>query len=382
MIRQVKAKKYQPIKLDPTILFSSTALLLIGLIMVGSTSIIISEKQFHGPFHFLIRQLLYFCFGLSMCWVVLQIPMQTWRKLSFPLLISIYLLLLLVLLPGIGREVNGSTRWISMGPLTLQVSEVIKFFVIIFLADYLTRREQEVQNSIYAFIKPLFLLGIMALLLLKEPDFGAVAVIFATALMLFFLAGVRIWQFIALFVIISLALFVLAVTSPYRLARLTTFLNPWAHEFSSGYQLTQSLIAFGRGGWFGVGLGDSIQKLFYLPEAHTDFLFAIFAEEIGLIGVFCVIVLYCTFFLRALWIGHKAYKSNNKFNAYIAYGLGLWMAMQALINMGVNAGVLPTKGLTLPFMSYGGSSMLMSMVVVGILLRIHYEITPTQAHRC
>jgi len=244
------------------------------------------------------------------------------------------------------------------------------------LSSYLVRRADEVQTRAIGFLKPMLILGLVALLLLLEPDFGAMAVIMATALGMMFLAGVRLWQYVVLFLMVVAGLVGLAFSSPYRMARLTAFLHPWANQFDSGYQLTQSLIAFGRGGIFGVGLGDSIQKLFYLPEAHTDFLFAVLAEELGLVGELVVLALFGVLVGRALWLGRKAYELGEYFSAFLAYGLGLWIAFQAMVNIGVNAGLLPTKGLTLPLMSYGGSSVLINCVVVAVLLRMSSDLAP------
>jgi cell division protein FtsW len=282
-------------------------------------------------------------------------------------------LLFLVLLPGIGRQVNGSMRWLGFGPFGLQVSEFVKLTMIVYLAGYLVRQEKQVQNQIRGFLKPLMVLAVITFLLLREPDFGAATVILVTSLGMLFLAGVRIWQFIVLLTGVAIILGILAVSSPYRLARLTTFLNPWANQFDSGYQLTQSLIAFGRGGWFGVGLGESIQKLFYLPEAHTDFLFAVLTEELGLIGGLFMILLFSLLVWRALYIGYRCFNIGQRFSTYLAYGIGLNIALQVMINIGVNTGVLPTKGLTLPLMSYGGSSLLMICIMLALLLRIDYE---------
>jgi cell division protein FtsW len=245
--------------------------------------------------------------------------------------------------------------------------------MIVYLAGYLLRQEKQVQNQIRGFLKPLMVLAVITFLLLREPDFGAATVILLTSLGMLFLAGVRIWQFVILLVGVAVILVILAISSPYRLARLTTFLNPWANQFDSGYQLTQSLIAFGRGGWFGVGLGESIQKLFYLPEAHTDFLFAVLSEELGLIGGLFMICLFSLLVFRALHIGKRCFNSGQRFSAYLAYGIGLNIALQVMINIGVNTGVLPTKGLTLPLMSYGGSSLLITCIMLALLLRIDYE---------
>jgi cell division protein FtsW len=282
-------------------------------------------------------------------------------------------LLTLVLLPGVGKEVNGSTRWISLGIFNLQVSEAVKLFLIIYIAGYLVRHGEAVRTSLWGFIKPMFMVGLAALLLLLEPDFGATVVIIGTVLGMMYLGGVRFIQFISFLTLFGAAAVLLVVSSPYRMERLTSFLNPWADPFDSGFQLTQSLIAIGTGGWFGTGLGGSVQKLFYLPESHTDFLFAVLSEELGFVGVCMIIALYSLLFYRAVRIALQAEKSGNRFAAYIAYGIGIWLAMQAVINMGVNMGMLPTKGLTLPLMSYGGSSLIVCCMAIGLLLRIHYE---------
>ena len=300
--------------------------------------------------------------------------MKTWQRFSVPLLIVGFFLLIVVLIPGIGRVVNGSRRWINLGIMTVQVSEVVKLCAIIYLASYLHRFQNQVQTQLIGFIKPMAVLAIVAALLLKEPDFGAVSVIAITFLTLLFIAGVRLWPFIALFLTVAGAMTTLAITSPYRLQRITTFINPWSTAYGSGYQLTQSLIAFGRGGVLGVGLGNSIQKLFYLPEAHTDFIFAVIAEELGLIGELALLALFVILVVRIFHLGRRAHLMKNLFSAYTAYGIGMWLSLQAAINMGVNAGLLPTKGLTLPFISYGGSSLLVDCVVVGIVLRISYEL--------
>lgn len=358
---------------DYWLLIGVLPLLALGFLMVASASMVISDRQFGTPFHYLLRQGIYLGAGVILALIVLQIPINYWRRISGYLLLFSFVLLAIVLVHGIGREVNGSSRWISLGFIQLQVSELAKFCVIVYMASYLTRHQKEVRTRVSGFIKPMIVLSIISVLLLLEPDFGATAVIFMTALGMLFLAGVRIWQFIVLLLLGTGALSVLAISSPYRLARLTTFLNPWSNAYDSGYQLTQSLIAFGRGGILGVGLGNSIQKLFYLPEAHTDFLFAVLAEELGLLGELAVIALFIMIVGRALWIGRRASEQGQSFAGYLAYGLALWLGMQAIISIGVNCGMLPTKGLTLPLMSYGGSSLLMSLVVIAILFRIAYE---------
>lgn len=305
--------------------------------------------------------------------LVMRIEVARWQQMSMVLLISSVVLLITVLIPGIGHEVNGSMRWIGIGGFGLQVSEFAKLGVIVYLASYITRHQQAVQTQVSGFVKPMLVLAVVGALLLKEPDFGAVVVLLCTALGMMYLAGVRLWQFAVLLLVALAAVAVLAISSPYRLARLTSFLNPWANQFDSGYQLTQSLIAFGRGSWMGLGLGESVQKLFYLPEAHTDFMLAVLAEELGLLGVLAVSGLFVLLVARALIIARRAQLKDLRFAAFIAYGLGLQLALQVMINIGVNTGLLPTKGLTLPLMSYGGSSMLMTCVSVALLLRIDHE---------
>lgn len=368
-------KQIAPVALyDRYLILAVVGLLAIGLLMVYSTSIVISERSFGYQYYYLIRQSIGLTVGLIAAGFVLKIDLKYWEKQGVNLLLVSIVLLILVLVHGIGKQVNGSMRWIGFGPFGMQVSEFAKLAVVIFLAGYLVRREQEIRTRLSGFIKPMLLLAIIALLLLREPDFGAATVILITALGMMFLAGARLWQFVVLLVVVAVALGIIAKSSPYRMARLTTFLDPWANQYDSGYQLTQSLIAFGRGGWFGVGLGESIQKLSYLPEAHTDFLLAILAEELGLCGLLIVTGLFMLLVTRALMIGRKAYLQNRFFSAYMAYGFGLWLGIQAMINIGVNIGMLPTKGLTLPLMSYGGSSMLIACVVIAILLRIDYEL--------
>ncbi len=358
---------------DRSLLIVIATLLAFGLLMVASSSIVISEHQYGQAFHYLFHQLFYLIVGIAAGIIVVQIKTAYWKQISLPLLVLSIGLLFLVLLPGIGRQVNGSMRWLGFGPFGLQISEFVKLTMIVYLAGYLLRQEKQVQNQIRGFLKPLMVLAIITFLLLREPDFGAATVILLTSLGMLFLAGVRIWQFVILLIGVTVILAILAISSPYRLARLTTFLNPWANQFDSGYQLTQSLIAFGRGGWFGVGLGESIQKLFYLPEAHTDFLFAVLSEELGLIGGLFMICLFSLLVWRALHIGYRCFNIGQRFSAYLAYGIGLNIALQVMINIGVNTGVLPTKGLTLPLMSYGGSSLLITGIMLALLLRIDYE---------
>ncbi|WP_058471887.1 putative lipid II flippase FtsW [Legionella jordanis] len=364
----------KPIALyDKWLMGAVLGLIIIGLMMVASSSVMVSTKYYHQPFHFLIRQICYLMAGFAAALVVMRIDSSTWERLSVPLLLICLLMLMLVLVPGIGRVVNGSRRWLALGPIGIQVSELAKLTMIFYMSGYLVRQEESVRHSIFGFVKPMIVLGLVSMLLLMEPDFGATVVISGTIMALLFLAGVRLRYYIGLLVVVSCCLAVLAFSSPYRVARLTAFLDPWADQFNSGYQLTQSLIAFGRGGWLGTGLGDSVQKLFYLPEAHTDFLFAVLAEELGLVGVLLVLILYSILVIRGMSIGFTAYNQERLFAAFTAYGLTFWLGLQAAINMGVNSGLLPTKGLTLPLLSYGGASMVVNCVVVALLLRIDHE---------
>jgi len=361
---------------DQALLLAALTLLGLGLVMVGSASITVAERQLGQPFHYLVRQGLFVGLGLSAALLAAWLPVAKWERLGAAVLLLGIVLLTVVLVPGVGREVNGSMRWLALGPFNLQPSELVKLGVVLYLPGYLVRREEEVRAALSGLVKPMLLLLLICLLLLLEPDFGAAAVIFATALGVLFLGGVRLWHF-GLFVVMTLLMLAaLAVSSPYRVERLTTFMNPWLDPFNSGFQLTQALIAFGRGEWFGVGLGDSVQKLFYLPEAHTDFLFAVLAEELGLVGALLVIALFGVVVWRSFAIARRAEANGSRFGAYLAYGIGLWLGLQAFVNLGVNMGVLPTKGLTLPLMSYGGSSIVVSCVAVAIVLRVGYECRP------
>src|SRR3990167_963121 len=277
---------------DKWFVFAVMSVLVIGLLMMTSASIVVSDRQYHQPFYFLFKQLIFLTLGTMLGAVVLQIEINQWEKYSGYLLMTVLVMLALVLIPGIGRSINGSARWIGYGPFAIQASELAKFTMVVYMAGYLVRRNAEIQTKLSGFAKPMMVLGLVAVLLLREPDFGATVVVTATTLGMMFLAGMRLRHFIGLFSVVLVALALIAISAPYRLARLTAFLDPWARPFDTGYQLTQSLIAFGRGGWFGVGLGNSIQKMFYLPEAHTDFLFAVIAEELGLMGALIVMGLF------------------------------------------------------------------------------------------
>ena len=365
--------------LDGVLIVITGVLLCLGLVMVASASISVAERQTGEPFFYLYRQLIATGLGVMAAMFMLKVRLANWERAGMWLLGLSLLLLVLVLIPGIGKMVNGSRRWIPLGILNIQVSELVKLWLLIYVAGYLVRKGEEVRTSLWGFMKPMFLVGIVGVLLLLEPDFGASVVIVSTVLVMMFLGGVRFIQFMAFLGLFGAATVSLILSSPYRMERLTSYLNPWADPFDTGFQLTQSLIAIGSGSFSGVGLGNSVQKLFYLPEAHTDFVFAVMAEEFGLIGVLLVIGLFAAFITRAFMIARRAEAHGNMFAAYTAYGIGVWLGMQGLINIGVNMGLLPTKGLTLPLMSYGGSSLIVVMAAIGLLLRIHYECSGTQA---
>jgi len=358
---------------DFLLLGVTVCLVVIGLVMSASASIDVADIRNNNPFHYLLRHSLFVFMGLTAAIFVYQIPVQWWEKSGWLALSISMILLLLVLLPGLGKTVNGSTRWIAMGGINLQPSELAKLFLVSYLAGYLVRRQHEVRSSWWGFVKPMIILSAAAVLLLLEPDFGATVVIGSAFLGMIFLSGARLGQFMVLIAGCIAAVAGLILSQPYRLERLMGYADPWADQFGAGYQLTQSLIAFGRGDWMGVGLGNSIQKQFYLPEAHTDFVFAIVAEEFGLLGSMIVIALFSILVYRALRIGLKAERVGRYFHAYFAYGIALLLGVQSFINLGVSMGLLPTKGLTLPLVSYGGSSLIVSSMAIGILARIHRE---------
>ncbi len=358
---------------DEVLVWAVVALLSIGLVMVYSSSIAIAEASRGQPAYYLVRHGMFIGVGLFLGLVAFQVPLQAWQKIAPYLFVTGVLLLVLVLIPGIGKEVNGSKRWLYLFVVNLQPSELMKLFAVLYAADY-TVRKGMLKDHLFKAFWPMFL--IMALvggLLLMEPDMGAFVVICTIALCTLFLGGFNIKVFGGLLIALPFAFAALILAAPYRLHRLTGFMDPWADPFGKGYQLSHSLIAFGRGEWLGVGLGGSVEKLFYLPEAHTDFLMAVIAEELGVVGVGAVIGLFALFVMRAFAIGRQAAFLDRQFPALVAQGVGLWLGMQAMINIGVNMGVLPTKGLTLPFLSFGGSGMAVNCLAVAILLRIDYE---------
>jgi len=349
------------------------AIVLLGLIMVTSASISIATREGGDPFAFLERQLMLCLVGFVLAAMVFCVRTEFLEKMAWPLLIAAVVLLFVVLIPGLGHTVNGSRRWIRVLGFNFQASELARVLTLIFIASYAVRRESELRSTALGLIKPMALLGFVALLLLAEPDFGAASVLFVTGFGILFIAGARLRYVLSGAAAVIGAGVMLVVMAPYRMQRVTSFLDPWADPFNSGFQLTQSLIAIGRGEWFGVGLGESVQKLFYLPEAHTDFLFAVLAEELGLVGVLLTLSLFIGLVWRSFFIAQLASRAGLAFQSYLALGFGLWLGAQALINIGVNMGVLPTKGLTLPLMSYGRSSMIVTLAWVGLLLRVYHE---------
>ena len=374
----VRASGRGRLHVDPVVVGLVAALLLLGLVMVTSASVTLAARD-GNPFFFVERQLLFALVGIGCGAVALRLPTETWERLSHVLLAVSIILLVLVLLPVIGHSVNGSRRWLRFAGLNFQASEAARVLLLVYLCSYLVRREEEVRTTVVGFLKPLAVLGFAALLLLIEPDFGSGVVLLATGIGVLFLAGIRLRHFLALCAD-ALALFALvAVASPYRIKRLIAFWDPWADPFNTGFQLTQSLIAIGRGEWFGVGLGASIQKLFYLPEAHTYFVFAVLAEELGFVGIALVVALVLGLVYRSLVIARNAADAGLKFQAYLAAAFGIWFGLQAFINMGVNMGLLPTKGLTLPLLSYGRSSLVVTLGWIGILLRVHHETQCTRS---
>jgi len=355
----------------------ATVLALVGLVMVGSASMTIAADQTGNPFSLLIRQGSHLLIGVLLGWLVLHIPLRLWELAGPYLLVASIIVLALV--PIVGLNINGSTRWLRVGPVNIQPSEFVKLFVLIYISGFLVRHKEEIATT-RGFMKILAVLGTVGALLLLEPDFGAAVVIMTSGLGLMFLGGVCLRRFTVLVVALMGVLGILVMIAPYRLERMLGFLNPWADRYGGGFQLTQALNAFGRGDWTGTGIGGSIQKLYYLPEAHTDFLFAIIGEELGLVGSIGLILAFFYMIWRGFRIGQVAERAGAVFAAFLAYGMSLWLGFQGFINLGVNVGLLPTKGLTLPLISYGGSSLFVTCMALGLLLRIHLETNPS-AHQ-
>lgn len=361
---------------DHLLLWITLALLGLGLVMVYSASIAIAEANAaigHQSAYYLVRQAIFIGISFVAAYVAFQVPMEWWQKMAPYLFLFAIGLLILVLIPGIGRNINGSQRWLSLFVINLQPSEFMKLFAAMYVADYAVRKSAEMDSIVKGFLPMVAVMILVGFLLLREPDFGALAVVASISISILWLAGINVWIFVGLIAVLPVAVYFLIVSSPYRLQRVIGFMDPWADPFGKGYQLSHALIAFGRGEWFGVGLGASVEKLLYLPEAHTDFLFAVIAEELGFIGVVTVLFLFAWLVIRAFGIGKEAASNEQPFSALLAQGIGVWIGAQAIINIGVNMGVLPTKGLTLPFLSFGGSGILANCIAIAVLLRIDYE---------
>ena len=356
---------------DRQLLALALSLMSVGLVIVASASITEGVSLQNDAFFFVKRHLIFLMLCLLCSIGTLYVPVRYWQQWGGQLLILSILLLLVVLVAG--HSVNGAKRWLPLGPFNLQPAETAKLVLITYLSGYLVRRIDEVRGQFSGFFKPLALVFCMALLLLAQPDLGSVVVLFVTTLGLLFLAGARVVQFALMILMGVAALVMLILFEPYRMRRVTSFMDPWADPFGSGYQLTQSLMAFGRGGFLGQGLGNSVQKLEYLPEAHTDFVFAILGEELGYFGVLVVLALQLALVLKALQIGRRALNDKKQFEGYVGCGIGIWFGFQTVINVGAAAGMLPTKGLTLPLVSYGGSSLIAMSIAVALLLRIDFE---------
>lgn len=356
----------------PLLIISSAALLVMGVVMISSASMDMAAETMGNSYHYVIRQLIFASIGCVLALIAVNVPISWWERSGW-LLLGVGLLSLLLVLTPLGRTVNGSTRWISFGLFNVQVSEIAKLCLIAYLAGYVVRRRDELLNTWPGFLKPLGVLGVASILLVIEPDFGATVVLVAAAAGMIFLSGVRLSRFMPLIGVLVVMGSVLVFTQPYRLKRVVSYLDPWKDQFDSGYQLTQSLIAFGRGDWAGTGLGNSVQKLFYLPEAHTDFIFAIIAEEFGLLGSMIVLTLFTVLVVTGFVIARRAEKAGMPFAACFSYGITLLIGLQASINMAVSTGLLPTKGLTLPLVSYGGSSLMITAVCIGVLARVEME---------
>ena len=376
MLSYIKAERRSLAEFDEALVWTALLLLVLGMVMVYSASIATAEaSRFAGnqPAYFLVRQALFLGISLIAALTAFQVPVRIWQSLAPWLFLFGIALLVLVLIPGVGREVNGAKRWLSLGLANLQPSEFMKLAAVLYAADYTARKSALMHSFKKGLLPMLAVMLVVGWLLLREPDFGAFVVIASIAMAILFLGGMNGKWFAGLFVLALAGFLVLILSSPYRMQRIFGFMDPWADPYGRGYQLSHALIAFGRGEWLGVGLGASVEKLFYLPEAHTDFLLAVIAEELGLAGVVAVIALFVWIVLRAFAIGRRAATREGHFHALVAQGIGIWIGFQALINMGVNMGLLPTKGLTLPLMSYGGSGLIVNCVAIAVLLRIDWE---------
>ncbi|AUB80119.1 putative lipid II flippase FtsW [Candidatus Thiodictyon syntrophicum] len=374
-----RRRSERPAAFDLPLLMAALGLLSFGFVMVASASMTIGDTCCKDPFFFVTRHTLAMGLALGAGLLTFTVPVSWWERMGAWFFLGTAGMLILVLIPGIGHNVNGATRWIPLGPLNLQPSEFMKLFAVIYIAGYLVRHADDVANKLSGFIRPMILIGLAAALILKQPDFGTTTVMLATVMGLLFLGGVSVMPFAVLFGTVLVGLTFLVMTSEYRMRRILSFLNPFEDPFNSGYQLSQALIGFGRGEWLGVGLGNGIQKQYFLPEAHTDFIATVIAEELGLVGMLAIIATFAFIAWRAFSIGARAQAAGNRFAAYTAQGIGLWLGLQAFVNIGVNSGMLPTKGLTLPFLSYGSNSLIVVCMAIAILLRIDATIRQDEA---
>ena len=374
-LRQRLLTRMPMVRPDRVMLMVVLVAALFGLVMMTSASMPKAARWYGEPYFYLQRQAVFLALAAVVMAVMARVPVRWLERAGVGALLATLLLMVMVLIPGVGHTAQGATRWIDVGLIRVQVSEVAKLAVVLYLAGYLVRRGDEVRSRMTGFLKPMALFALLVALLLEQPDFGAAMVILSIALAMMFVAGVRFGQFMGLFIVTALAAVIIAAAAPYRLRRMISFLDPWADPYQGGFQLTQALIAIGRGEWFGVGLGAGVQKLMYLPEAHTDFLFAVIAEELGMAGGVAVVLIFAVLLVRIFRVGLRAQRAGMPFAAYVALGVGCWLGLQVVINLGVNMGLLPTKGLTLPLMSYGGSSLIVTAMALGMVIAIDREVS-------
>ena len=368
-----KELNWQTVGVDGWLAFAFVFLLVVGTVMVASSSVAVAEKNTGDAFYYLKRHVLFIGLGLFFSYVVMHIPSQWMDRLSRPMLILAALALVLVLVPGIGVTVNGAQRWLNFGVARFQVVEAVKLALIAALASYVVHHFKSIQQSMIGVLKPLLGVSILAFLLLMQPDFGSAALLLIITFVMIYIAGARYRDVSVLGLLASTGMAVIAWAEPYRVKRLTNFQDPWQDPFGDGFQLVQALIAVGRGEFGGVGIGASIQKLFYLPEAHTDFIFAVYAEEMGFMGVLLLVCLFMLLAFRMFKVSKEAFENGNDFGGFLCTGVAVWIALQAVLSMGVNLGILPTKGLTLPFISSGGSAIMMNIIAMAVVFRVSFE---------
>ncbi len=361
-------------RFDPWLLLVIATLVVFGVIMVASASIAVADGRHYGAFFYLKRHLLFLAMGLAVAWGLSRIELQLWERYSLVLVLLAVISLGLVFIPHLGMRINGAQRWVNLGVTGFQPVEAVKLAVILYVASYLVRHRQAVERDLLGVLRPISVTLVLVVLLLLQPDFGSAVLLLAVVVGMIWLGGARMRNLLYLALPLVPLFTWVALSQDYRIRRLTSFLDPWKDPFSNGFQLTQALIAVGRGHWFGVGLGDSVQKLFYLPEAHTDFILAVIAEELGFAGILLVVAMFTLLVGRALWLGMLGLQLGQRYAAFVAFGVALMIGLQSTVSIGVNLGMLPTKGLTLPLISSGGSSVIMTLAMLGLLLRAGYEI--------